>query len=199
MRIALFGGSFNPPHIAHVLDVATVLSCVAIDQVWVVPTFKHAFGKSLTSFEHRLAMTQAAMAPFGERVVVSTLERDVGGESRTIHLVDRMLAEDANRSISLIVGSDILDHLHTWKESTRLLSLAQLIVLRRAGYEREDERLIGPVIPEVSSTKVRAHLALQDTDSTRDALPVDVLSYIETHGLYGLVSAPSLAEVGENS
>ncbi len=184
MHIALFGGSFNPPHVAHVLDVATVLSCVDVDRVWVVPTFQHAFGKMLAPFEQRLAMTRAAMMPFGERVEVSTLERDVGGESRTIHLIDRMLADDPTRTISIIVGSDILDQIHTWKQSSRLLSLARLIVLRRAGYERQDPRLIGPVMPEVSSTEIRSRIGRGDLMGCRGLLPLSVLSYIQTIGLY---------------
>jgi len=183
-RIALFGGSFNPPHIGHVMDVAYILACVDVDTVWLTPTYQHAFGKSLVTFEHRMAMTRTAMSMFGERVVISDIERQIGGESRTIHVVDRLLAEQSEMSISLVVGSDILDELHLWLEHERLLATVELIVLRRTGYNADDPRVMGPLIPEVSSTAVRAALAAGDFDTVAGDVPHAVLQFIRRHRLY---------------
>jgi len=183
-RIALFGGSFNPPHISHVLDVAFLLACVELDEVRVVPTFDHAFGKALEPFEHRMEMVRRAMACFGARVVVDDLERRLGGESRTIRLVDRLLAEDPERQLVLVIGSDLLQELERWMESKRLLSIVELCVLRRTGFPSDDPRLMGPEIPEVSSTELRGKLDVGDFDGCRGLLPREVLEYIRAHGLY---------------
>ena len=59
--IAIFGGSFNPPHVAHVLAAAYVLSTAEIDRLLVVPTFRHPFAKALASYEDRVAMCSLAM------------------------------------------------------------------------------------------------------------------------------------------
>jgi nicotinate-nucleotide adenylyltransferase len=188
-HIALFGGSFNPPHLAHVFDVAWALSCGAsragrpVDAVWVAPTFSHAFGKGLASFEHRLEMVRRAMEPFAGRVVVSTIERDLGGESRTIRVVDAMLEEDPTRQISLVVGADILQEIDRWLESERLLRTVELVVLGRRGYEEEGS-VPGLEMPEMSSTQIRSWLSAGAYSRCAPFVPSAVLEYIRCHGLY---------------
>ena len=67
-EVALFGGSFNPPHVAHQMVCLFVLETCRVDAVWMVPTFRHAFSKELCGFEHRFRMCELAAAPLGERV-----------------------------------------------------------------------------------------------------------------------------------
>ena len=80
-RVALFGGSFNPPHMGHVLAVAYVLGVGLVDRVLVVPVFEHALGKQLVPFQHRLEMARRA---FGwlPRVEVSTIEEQLGAKAQ---------------------------------------------------------------------------------------------------------------------
>ena len=68
MRVALFGGSFNPPHVAHQLAALYVLETAPVDELWFVPAFEHAFGKPLAPFDDRLAMCELAAAALGPRV-----------------------------------------------------------------------------------------------------------------------------------
>lgn len=184
MRIALFGGSFNPPHVGHVLAVGYVLSCVDVDAVWLAPTYQHAFGKSLIAFEHRMEMCRLAVQMYGERAVVSDVERQLGGESRTIRVVEHLLAEDPSRELRLVVGADILDEAHKWLEFERLIQLAPMVVMGRSGYERSDPRIFGLALPEVSSTELRALLAAGDREACLPLLPRSVLDYIEDQGCY---------------
>ena len=64
-RVAIYGGSFDPPHIGHVLAVAWALSTAEVDEAWIIPTWEHAFDKAHeASFDERMAMCRLAFAPF---------------------------------------------------------------------------------------------------------------------------------------
>src|ERR1041384_419210 len=91
MRIALFGGSFNPPHVGHQLAALYVLETAAVDELWFVPAFRHPFDKPLADFEDRMTMCQRAAAALGPRVRVSDIERALGGPSRTLRTVQTLV------------------------------------------------------------------------------------------------------------
>jgi nicotinate-nucleotide adenylyltransferase len=84
MRVAFFGGSFNPPHVAHQLVALYVLETAAVDELWMVPCLKHPFDKALAPFPQRLRMCELAAAALGPRARVSDIEGRLGGESRTL-------------------------------------------------------------------------------------------------------------------
>src|SRR5690606_32016933 len=79
---AIFGGSFDPPHVGHVLAVTWVLSTQPVDEVVLVPALEHAFGKPLAPFAHRRRMCELAFAPL-RRVRVDPIEAELGGASYT--------------------------------------------------------------------------------------------------------------------
>jgi len=179
MRVAIFGGSFNPPHLAHQMAALYVLETAAIDELWIVPAFQHPFGKALAPFAHRLAMCELAAAPLGPRVKVSAVERDLGLESRTARTVRRLQQDFPGHTFSLVIGADLVPELPSWHDSAELQRAVSLVVVGRAGFEAAGGRL---ALPRVSSTEVRAALAA--------GRPVDglvsrpVVGYIAAHGLY---------------
>src|SRR5882762_10166540 len=96
-RVAVFGGSFNPPHAAHQLVALYVLETQPVDELWFVPTYAHPFGKPLAAYDHRLAMCELAAAPLGPRVRVSRAEAELAQRpdfvaSRTLDLVEHLAA-----------------------------------------------------------------------------------------------------------
>ena len=107
MRVALFGGSFNPPHVAHQLVALYVLETAPVDALWFVPAFEHAFGKPLAAFEDRLAMCELAAAALGPRAQVSDVERALGGRSLTLRTVRRLTELHPEHAFSLVIGSDL--------------------------------------------------------------------------------------------
>ena len=113
MKVAVFGGSFNPPHVAHVLACALLLSVEDIEQVVVVPTYKHPFAKALAPFEDRLRMCELAMGCMA-RVVVSRVEEEIGGESRTLRTLEHLVSTHPDWSLRLAVGADILAEAPRW-------------------------------------------------------------------------------------
>jgi nicotinate-nucleotide adenylyltransferase len=181
VNVYFFGGSFNPPHIAHVLSVAYVLSATEADKVLVVPCFLHPFGKQLAPFEDRFAMCELAMG-WLPNTVISPVERDLGGESWTLRTIEHLRQTQPDWRLHLVVGADILAEGRRWHGFDRLVELAPLLVLGRQGIEREGAS--PALLPEVSSSAIRD--ALRDGRGAEVAplVPRRVLHYAVEHGLY---------------
>lgn len=178
-RTAVYGGSFDPPHVAHVLAAAYALSTGEVDDVLVVPCFQHPFAKSLTPFELRVEMVEAAMTPL-RWVTVSRVEAQLGGESRTLRTVQHLSAQEPSRRLRLLIGADILADAHKWHGFDEVVALAPLLVLGRVGFVRDDAP--PPVLPDVSSTRVRA--AVPAGGDLSRLVPARVLEIIRREGLY---------------
>jgi len=186
--VGLFGGSFNPPHIAHQLVGLYVLETL-VDEVWFVPTYAHAFGKNLMAFDHRVAMCELACAPLGARARVLRAEQELAQKpdfvaSRTLDLIQHLAAQHPDVQLRLVVGADILGEKDKWHRWDDVVAAAPLIVLGRTGYELPaGATATGVTMPEVSATKARELLAAKDP-AAGSLLPQTVLRYIARHGLY---------------
>ncbi len=179
--VALFGGSFDPPHVGHVLAVTYVLSVHPVEAALVVPVFQHVFGKELAPFDRRLEMARRALG-WIPGVEVSDMERHLGGESRTLHTIEALLEREPELSLRLVIGSDVLSDLPSWHRFDRIAELAPPIVLGRAGYPHPDAP--APVLPEVSSSEIRALLAAGRLEAVEPLVPASVLAYLKETGLY---------------
>ncbi|MBI2388980.1 MAG: nicotinate (nicotinamide) nucleotide adenylyltransferase [Deltaproteobacteria bacterium] len=182
MRVGIYGGSFNPPHVAHVLAAAYVLACREIDRVLVIPTFQHPFAKSLVSFADRVAMCRLAFADLS-RVEISTLEEELGGESRTVRTLEHLQAQHPDWRMRLVVGADVVHELDRWWSPERVKALAPPLVLGRLGFAPPPGFEGAPsVLPEVSSTAIRA--AFSRHAPPHDLVPRAVIEYAQQRRLY---------------
>jgi nicotinate-nucleotide adenylyltransferase len=186
MRLAVFGGSFNPPHVAHVLATVYVLETQGVDAVWIVPCFHHAFDKALAPFEDRLEMCREAFAFLGDRAVVSDVERAIapadGRPSYTVETMEELAGRKPGAELRLVIGADILADRHKWHRWDDLARLAPPIVLGRQGYALSADLPDLVELPAVSSTEVRARLAMGE--SAAALVPARVLEYVIRRGLY---------------
>lgn len=177
--LAVFGGSFDPPHVAHTLVAAWAKATGAVDRVLVIPAFAHPFGKKSVTFKHRIAMCRIAMEdfPFAE---VSNVEESTG-DGRTLYTLEALRERHPSASFRLLIGSDILGGAHRWHRWDEIVTLAPPLVVGRSGHAHADAP--GALsLPELSSTEIRARLhAGQDTTGR---LALGVAAYIQTHGLY---------------
>jgi nicotinate-nucleotide adenylyltransferase len=186
-RVALFGGSFNPPHVAHQLVALYVLETQPIDELWFVPTYAHPFGKDLVAYEHRIAMCELAAAPLGPRAGVSRAEAELAARpgfvaSHTLDLVELVAAQ--GHALRLVVGADILGEAAHWYRWNDVIAAAPLIVIGRGGHPPPAGSVATEVtMPEVSATRVRDLLAHGSSDVT-GLVPRNVLRYIAQHHLY---------------
>lgn len=188
-QIALLGGSFNPPHVGHVMAALYVRTTLQVDEVWLVPSFHHPFGKDLAPFDARVAMCEAVAKEIGPWLKVSRAESEVGGEGRTIDLLEWLLPKHAGTKFRWIIGSDILAELPKWKAWDRIQQLVDVTVLHRAGYPAPNA--LGPPLAEVSSTEIRKRLLANDAPT--DLVPAAALMIARERNLYGLVANVQLA------
>lgn len=179
--IAVFGGSFNPPHVGHQIVALYVLATQPVDELWFVPTWRHAFAKELAPFEDRVAMCELAAAALGARVKVSRVEEALAQPaSRTYDTLGALAAGNPDASLRLVIGSDILGERHKWYRWADVERLAPPIVVGRQGYPSPE--CTSPPLVDISSTEVRARLAI---GAAADGLvPRSVLDYIARRGLY---------------
>jgi nicotinate-nucleotide adenylyltransferase len=180
VEVALLGGSFNPPHVGHLLAVHYVWATQPVDEVWLLPSYRHPFGKSLAPFEHRLRMCQLLADDASGWLKVCDAESEVPGESWTVDVLEHLRQRHPGHAFTLVIGSDILRELPKWKDAGRIEQLARLLVLHRAGHP--SPRAFGPPLAEVSSTEIRDRLIRGDAPV--DLVPRRVLEYAREHGLY---------------
>ncbi|MBK9070369.1 MAG: nicotinate-nicotinamide nucleotide adenylyltransferase [Myxococcales bacterium] len=193
MRIGLFGGSFNPPHVCHQLATVVALECGPFDEVWWVPAYRHALGKDLAPFADRLAMCQLATAALGPRVRVREDEAQIfadGSPSHTLVLLHHLLraaAGGASNSFRLLIGSDILRETAAWHRWDEVAALAPPWVIPRQDFIASDDATLSahqgaPVaLPAVASREIRSQL---QASGRAAGLPHGVAAYIVQHGLY---------------
>lgn len=188
MRIALYGGSFDPPHLAHQLACTVALSAGSppVDELLMIPTFEHAFGKPLAPYAHRLAMCELAARPFGGRVIVSRIEEELGGASYTLRTVEALRARRPEDELVLVIGADLLAERPRWHRWPELERLVSFLVIGRAGAA---DGALGPrdhrvpiELPDVSSTTVRRRIA--EGGSTVGLVDERVAAYLRRAGLY---------------
>lgn len=132
MRVGIFGGSFNPPHVGHVLSVAYALSVFELDRVLVIPVFHHSLGKALAPFEDRLELCRLAFDGLSH-AEVCPIERELGAPSRTLATLQALATQHPSWRLRLIVGSDILSEVDQWHAFDKIQEIAPLCVLPRTG------------------------------------------------------------------
>jgi nicotinate-nucleotide adenylyltransferase len=178
--VAIFGGSFNPPHVGHVLAIAYVLATAEVDRLVVVPAHKHPFGKPLAPFDDRVRMCELATSIF-PAASVSRIEEKLDG--LTLHTLEALKDEHPDWDLRLVMGADILLESDKWFRFEEVKKLAPPIILGRAGVASTGAP--PPLLPEISSTRVRELLAAKAWDELAPLVPRAVLEAIRAKGLYG--------------
>jgi nicotinate-nucleotide adenylyltransferase len=179
--IGIFGGSFNPPHMAHVLACQFALCAWPLERILVVPSFVHPFDKDLAPYEHRVEMARLAFARLAPWVEVSRIEQEMGGVSYTVETVEELRQRFPGAKLHLIIGSDLVSELPQWRDSARLQKLAPPLVVPRPG-TAEEAAAGGFALPAISSTEIRDLIMGGGDPGT--SLPRTVNDYVREHALY---------------
>lgn len=203
-RIGILGGTFNPPHIAHLVCAQEARAQLGLDRVVLMPVHtpphKEAFGDP--GAEVRWAMCEAAAAG-DPGLAVSRLELDRGGPSFTADTLRAVRAAAPEDELTFVLGGDQAQGLPTWREPRAIVDLARLAVAEREGIVREDirERLAG-LVPDdrlrffdmprldVSSSDVRRRVAA--VRPIRHLVPDAVAALIAERALYLSPAAATL-------
>jgi len=190
-KICLFGGTFDPPHIGHLLVAQTIFEAENFDKIVFIPTFKTPQKNNITDIKDRLAMLRMGVTS-NPNFEISDLEIQRGGTSYTIDTV-REYKSDQNydsRELYYLIGSDSLQTFHIWKEPREILDESQVIVALRPGFRPSDisnwilRKVRFANIPrfEISSSTIR--LRWQENKTIRYMVTQPVWEYINDHGIY---------------
>ena len=195
MRVGLLGGTFNPPHIGHLVCASLAHAALELDRVLLVPvhTPPHKGAEADPGVEHRVELCRRAVAG-DERLDVSLVEAEVPGPSYTVDTLSRLHDRCPGDQLTFLVGGDMALSLPTWREPEAILELAELGVAEREGVRRTDiaERLAGLDVSrvrffdmpriDVSSSLIRRLVAAGRP--IRYLVPDPVADYVEQAGLY---------------
>jgi nicotinate-nucleotide adenylyltransferase len=140
-RVALYGGSFDPPHNGHMATVALLLNSLLVDRVIVVPSGERPDKTKATAAVDRLAMTRIAVDeafPSDTRVSVSDVHAIGAAAYGTVDLLDCMRVKESQAEFWIVIGSELVPALPTWRESIRLAASAHFLVVQRPGAAAPD-------------------------------------------------------------
>jgi len=162
MRVAVYGGSFNPPHVAHAMVASWLLWTDQVDEVWMVPVFRHAFegvhGKKLAPYERRVQWCQLMQDDVDHRIRVSTIESELPVPSYSIDTLRALKTKHPEKVFQLVIGADVIPDLPKWKEWEKIAVEFSPIIVGRGGYSCPE----GAVeFPSVSSSQIREDLRNQ--------------------------------------
>jgi nicotinate-nucleotide adenylyltransferase len=149
MRIGVFGGTFDPVHLGHLILAEQCREQGRLDQVWFVPAASppHKQGQTLTPFAQRVEMLALALA--GQPAFrIDDLEKDRPGPSYTVHTLEEIRRGHPNAELFLPIGSDTLLDLPHWYQPARIVEMAGLLVTHRPGWP----------VPPVSEVEAVLHL-----------------------------------------
>lgn len=176
-QIIYYGGSFNPPHIAHLLFAVALRAYFPNAEILIAPTYCHAFQKALMAYDLRIAMLHAMFRDI-QGVTISTLERDLHeSTSYTIDVVRALRAQYPEREILIAVGADIVPTLPQWKDYDELKKIAKFLIFPRVGYDCREAVNI-PCLPEVSSSEIREYLERGELERVQKLVPAAVFDLL---------------------
>ena len=189
-RLGLFGGTFDPPHVGHLVTAVNVRHELDLDRVLLVVNdqpWQKLGTRDITPAADRYAMVEAAVGSV-EGLEASRIEIDRGGMSYTADTLRALIDEQPDRELFVILGSDAAGALPTWERADEVRTLATIVVVERPGTRGAEPPAgwswVQVEVPrlEVSSTDLRARVA--DGRPLDYLLTPDVIAAVERRGLY---------------
>jgi len=191
MKIALFGGAFDPPHFGHLQVIINLFEKKLADEVWLVPTGTHDFQKQMQPAPIRLKMLKMLIdqipPKYRDRVRIEQCELEREGVSHTIDTLNQLSKQNPYDDLYFVIGSDNLQKFHLWNRYLEILERYPVIVYPRANYSMDS--IYNKMIPLVgvkqiiaSSTEIKKRLIEQK--SVDKMLPQSILDFILENRIY---------------
>lgn len=187
-RIGIFGGTFDPPHLGHLIAAEKVREKFALEKILFVPAAipPHKQQQPVSDATHRLAMTMLATQD-NASFEASDVEIHREGPSYTVDTLTEL--SDGRSELYLIIGTDQLGSLRSWHRFTELFRLSKVVVVARSqSLTQVDAEIVSKVellpmpLIDISSTGIRRRVKARE--SIRYLVPENVREYIEREGLY---------------
>jgi len=190
VRIGVFGGTFDPPHVGHLLLASDAREALGLDRLIFVPAATQPFKVNtppIASARDRLEMVRLAVADDANYTIDDT-EIDRKGLSFTVDTLEQLSRKNPGAKLFLLLGEDTLAGIDGWRNPGRIRELATLAVMRRSGSEGSPVTAIADGVTvlarrvDVSSTEIRERL--RAGKSIKGFVPESVERFIEARGLY---------------
>jgi nicotinate-nucleotide adenylyltransferase len=192
MNIGIYGGTFNPPHLGHLILAQSAIDALSLDHVLLLPAFQSPFKLLSESLSAELRAEMVELAVSGNPLLRGEYHEVLKGEvSYTIDTLRYIRSRQPDDKLFLLMGEDTFSEFHLWKEPDDILALATLAVAGRPGhgaseitphpYEKAARRFSMPLL-DISSTDIRRRI--REGVSIQYLVPWTVQVFIEAHGLY---------------
>lgn len=191
MRLGLLGGSFDPPHVGHLLAAVDAFEALALDRLVFIPAAIHPLkvARAVATASERLEMVRLLIGD-DARFTVDAIEAERAGVSFSVDTVAAYADRYPAAERFFLVGADVVESFGSWREPERIARLATIVVVRRGKEPPAAPSGAGPVafrqlrtrLVDVSSTAIRARVGAGK--SIHGFVPPAVAEYIETAGLY---------------
>ncbi len=186
VRLGIFGGTYDPPHVGHLLAASDAFEVLQLDRLILVPAKEQPLkaGAVCASPAHRLQMLRD-MVNGDHRFVVDAMEIERPGLSFTVDTLAVFAERHAGAHLCFLIGEDLVNQLTEWREPERIAALAEIVVLARTsepGNAPFPMRRISTRRIDVSSTEIRARV--REGRSIRGFVPDAVAAYIAAARLY---------------
>jgi nicotinate-nucleotide adenylyltransferase len=189
MRIGMLGGSFDPPHVGHLLIAVDAFEALALDKLFFLPAAIQPLkiGQAGASARDRVEMVRRLVGD-DPRFAVDTMEVDRQGISFSVDTVTAYAGRYPDAERFFLVGADVMATFGAWREPDRIMRLAEVVVMTRSGEPEEPDRWRGRFRQlatrriDISSTEIRARV--KAGQSISGFVPPPVAAYIADAGLY---------------
>ncbi len=191
MNIGVYGGTFNPPHLGHLILAQSAIDALALDRVLLVPAFQSPFKLQSESLpaEMRAEMVELSVSD-NEKLEGEYYEVQHAGVSFTVDTLRHLRAKHPDDALFLLMGADTFLEFHLWKEPVAIAEIATLAVAERPGYEIDlashpygkAARSFSMPLIDISSTDIRRRV--REGLSIQYLVPWAVQVFIASHGLY---------------
>jgi len=184
-RIGIFGGTFDPPHIGHLIIAEEVRFALDLEQIWFIPTNipPHKQNASSTSLQ-RLAMLEIAIKS-NDNFRINPIEIEKNNVSYTIETITTLQKIHPDTTFYFIIGADMVEYLPNWKQVDVLVEMVKFVGVKRANFTLSTPypiiELNTPLI-DISSTEIKKRIKNQEP--IMYFLPNGVFTYIKEHQLY---------------
>lgn len=185
-RVGILGGTFDPPHLGHLVIAEETRLALGLEEIWFIPSYTPPHkDEAKTSVEDRIGMVEQAIEA-NDSFKINTIEVDRLGKSYTFDTMTALRLEYPSIDFYFIIGADMVEYLPHWDRIDDLINLVKFVGAKRTGYQlKTDYPIIEADMPiiDISSTIIRNRLANKKT--VHYLIPETVYSYIKENQLYG--------------
>lgn len=185
-NIGILGGTFDPPHIGHLIIAEAVRERISLEEIWFMPSYEPPHKETAhSSVKHRLNMLELSLES-NPYFSINPIETKRHEKSFTVDTMEELTEQQPDTNFHFIIGADMVEYLPHWKDIERIIELVTFIGVKRAGYHIHTSYPVKEIeVPmvNISSTMLRSKIHQHKT--VKYLIPDHVQRYIKEHNLYG--------------